>query len=70
MSTGSTRYSHFSGSRYTYGNGRSNNVTKGDVLILHDGGIPFTSLSNVDDPHGLVELIKSLVKQRLDSLDT
>ena len=52
-----------------YGQSRSAGQVVGDVIFLHDNGLPFCVFSNVSDPVNLVRLVKSLVKHGLDSLD-
>ena len=56
-------------SRYMSGNARSMNQAVGDILILHDGGVPFSSLYAVNDPNSVVKLIKSLVHARIQSFE-
>jgi hypothetical protein len=56
-------------SRYMMGNSKSTGQAVGDILILHDNGVPFSSMRGVNDPNGLVNLIKSLVHNRRQSFD-
>jgi hypothetical protein len=56
-------------SRYMSGSSRSMSQAVGDVLILHDNGIPFSSLCGISDPNSIVKLIKSLVKSRVESFE-
>jgi hypothetical protein len=56
-------------SRYMAGNSKSMSQAVGDVLILHDDGVAFSSLCGVSDPNSIVNLIKSLVNTRLQSFE-
>jgi hypothetical protein len=56
-------------SRYMSGSSRSMSQAVWDILILHDGGVPFSSLCGINDPVGLVNLIKSLVHNGCQSFD-
>ena len=40
------------GSKYMVGSSRSSSVVKGDLIIMHDNGIPFSVLTAVEDPIG------------------
>ena len=51
------------------GNSRSMSQAVGDVLILHDNGVAFSSLCGISDPGGAVRLIKSLAWERLNSFE-
>jgi hypothetical protein len=56
-------------SRYMSGSSRSTSQAVGDILILHDNGVPFSSLCGISDPNSIVKLIKSLVKSRVESFE-
>ena len=56
-------------SRYMAGNNKSMSQAVGDILILHDNGVPFSSLCGINDPVGLVNLIKLLVYNRRQSFE-
>jgi hypothetical protein len=50
-------------SRYMSGNSRSMSQAVGDILIMHDNGVAFSSLCGISDPVNLVRLVRSLQKQ-------